>query len=265
LTVKQIIVRSEIEEIVKRIMNSSELTVSDCFFTFSKEDYDEMTRKAEKIRAGLINAENNNIKFTPEEIFAKLNTLNPQSSKNEIKTTIEQTLMDLGDKMIQQHQDTITNDGRFRDREYGAEVKFKWGERLLEELTYVLISGLFSPKVYLLFIMNYKTMKMDSSFVLEEFIGAHKEMLRKIVMSIRDELINFFFAEVMKVIEGIAVQLGLKMKLEQLNYYIKLLKSCIDCFRSLADNGQILDWDMAKIGYADIYEQPTIEDIDNNC
>ena len=50
---------------------------------------------------------------------------------------------------------------------------------------------------------------------------------------------------------------------EQINYYKRTLRQCIECFRKNRDN---LDFDVANVNYADIIEEEDNSDTQqNNC
>ena len=51
---KRLLIKNEIKKMVNMITESDDLVVSDCFFTFSNDDYDAMSRQAELRKAGLL-------------------------------------------------------------------------------------------------------------------------------------------------------------------------------------------------------------------
>ena len=76
---KRLLIKNEIKKMVNMITESDDLVVSDCFFTFSNDDYDAMSRQAELRKAGLLTIngdETSAVKINAEDILNSLNQIN---------------------------------------------------------------------------------------------------------------------------------------------------------------------------------------------
>jgi hypothetical protein len=78
---------------------------------------------------------------------------------------------------------------------------------------------------------------------------------------IRDKLIGYIVAELMKIISDLALGVMAKYTIEQAEYYRYLLRRLIECFR---DNRGLLDFNIDNVDYADILED-NVEASNDNC
>ena len=81
---KRLLIKNEVKKMVNMITESDDLVVSDCFFTFSNDDYDAMSRQAELRKAGLLTIngdETSAVKINAEDILNSLNQINEDSKQ----------------------------------------------------------------------------------------------------------------------------------------------------------------------------------------
>ena len=243
---EQLIIKNEVEKMVKAVIETDDAVISDCFFTFSNEQYDRLVRKAELMRAGLftIDGEQNSaIQIDPETILDSLNTLSSSSTKQEIKNVISGSLREIS-KTISETSETTQDKINFN-------VRMNFIENVLANLAYIITSAIVSPKLYLLFAVNLHILGLNSNFSLQDFLDMHRQLLVECIRKIRDKLIGYIVAELMKIIKDLAVQLTAKYTIEQVEYYRYLLRRLIDCFRRKRG---ILDFNIDNVDYADILE-----------
>jgi len=260
LSYEQLFIKNEIQKMVKMINETDDLVVNDCFFTFSNEEYNEMVRKSELIRAGLLseNGElNSNKNINAEEILKNLNDINPNSTKEQISTVITGVLTEISKSIS-------TADYEISDKvNFNAQMNFI--ENLLSNLAYVITSSVVSPKLYLLLGINLQMLGNETNFDLAAFIEMHKQMIVSIIRAIRDVLIQKLVEKLYELVGYLAEEIGQKMAIEQILYYKELLRKCIECFK-LWGKGSYLGFDVNNIDYADILQDNTDEaETNNNC
>jgi hypothetical protein len=124
-------------------------------------------------------------------------------------------------------------------------------ENVLSNLAYIITSAIVSPKLYLLFAVNLHILGMNSNFSLQDFLDMHRQLLIECIRQIRDKLIGYIVAELMKIISELALGVMAKYTIEQVEYYRYLLRRLIECFR---DNRGILDFNIDNVDYADILD-----------
>ena len=246
---KRLLIKNEIKKMVNMITESDDLVVSDCFFTFSNDDYDAMSRQAELRKAGLLTIngdETSAVKINAEDILNSLNQINEDSNKETIQTIIEGTITNLSKE--------LTDKANF-----GIQMNFI--ENLLDSLAYVIVCSVLSPKVYLLLLINLKIIGRETNFDLEGFIGQYKQLIADLIRSIRDQLLDYLMREIMIIIGDLVKEITIKLSVEQARYYARLIKRLIDCFRK---HGKSLDFNVGNVDYADIYEEQE-EPKNNEC
>lgn len=243
---EQLIIKNEVEKMVKAVIETDDAVISDCFFTFSNEDYDRLVKKAELMRQGLFTIdgeENSTVQVDPEMILNSLNNLSSTSSKQEIQTIISGSLNEISRTISETSEET--------QNKLNFNVKVNFIENVLSNLAYIITSAIVSPKLYLLFAVNLHILGMNSNFSLQDFLDMHRQLLIDCMRQIRDKLIGYIVAELMKIISDLALGVMTKYTIEQAEYYRYLLRRLIECFRN---NRGLLDFNIDNVDYADILE-----------
>ena len=248
LSYRQQLVREEIKKLVSQIIETDDITISDCFFNFSDKQYDEMFRQAELRKAGLLSLDGNEVsavKINAEEILSSLNTINENSSKETIQSVINGTLTSISKSLSSTNYKTT--------QEIDAHAEINIIEKFIHELAYVLVNTIFSPKVFLLLLINLKLMGENTNLTIEAFIEKFNGLISSLIRRIRDHLIQYLTDEIMSRIKNLAEQIGIQFAIEQAKYYQRLIKKIIDCFKF--NNGANDNFTIDNVDYADIYEQ----------
>lgn len=244
---EQLIIKNEVEKMVKAVIETDDAVISDCFFTFSNEQYDNLVRKAELMRAGLFTIdgeENGVIEINAEQILESLNSLNTASSKQEINDIISGSLREISKTISETSEETQTK--------INFNVRMNFIENVLSNLAYIITYAIVSPKLYLLFAVNLHILGLNSNFSLQDFLDMHRQMLVECIRQIRDKIIGYIVAELLKIISNLALEVTAKYTIEQVEYYRYLIRRLIECFRS---HRGILDFNIDNVDYADILEE----------
>ena len=244
LTYKQMLIKNEVKKMVQMIVETDDTVVDDCFFTFTNETYDAMLEKAELNQIGLfsINGEQNTTTtINPKEILRSLNELDDSAIQSGDTTVIEHALTEISGNITT--MDAMEGDAI----NFGARMNFI--ENLMNNLAYVITSAVLSPKVYLLILINLEILGKDTNFNLEGFIGQFKQLIASLIRTIRDQLIKYLVDELMKILGNIATEITVKIGIEQAQYYYRLMKKIIDCFKR---KGTTLDFTIDSVEHADI-------------
>lgn len=257
LSYKQQLVKNEVTKMVKMISESDDIVVSDCFFTFSNDDYDTMSRQAELRKAGLLTFNGDElsaVKINTEDILSTLNEINSNASEEKIQSVIEGSLMEISKQL------TNTNYEMNDKVNFGIQMNFI--ENILNNLAYTLVMSVLSPKVYLLLLINLKIIGRESNFNLEEFLGQYKQLIADLIRSIRDQLLEYLQRELMIIIGDLVKELTVKLSLEQAEYYARLIKKLIASFKRQRSG---LDFNIDNVDYADILPSEEEEPKNNDC
>lgn len=246
LSYSQQLIKYETQKIVQSIIETDDAVVSDCYFTFSNDDYNEMLEKSETVRSGLytINGEQNSaVKVDAESLLNSLNGLTNGATKQEIQTVIEGSITDISK--------TLSNVDYTQSNKVNFGIQMNFIENLMTNLAYVITLSILSPKVYLLILINLKTMGQETNYDLNDFIAMFKKLITQLIRAVRDALIQYLVTELMKLLQDLASNVATKIVIEQSLYYARLIKRLIECLKG---SKTIYDWQVDNVDYADIVE-----------
>lgn len=258
LSVETQILKAEVMESVERICGDDSYDVSDCFFTFTNDGYNALVEKAELAKMGLIVFGDDVSTITKADAEDLLSTLDAIGEKtNDDKSHIlGETLLKASRLVNGEELDTM-------EASVGGKASFSFLENLMNKLATVIVTSVVSPKLYIMLLVNFQIMKLNTHFDIASFINSYKEILVAIIRDIRDQLLKFLTEMVMDIVKDLIKELTAVMAMEQLQYYKKLVESCMECIKVMNRSN---DWAMAQVDYADIQEPSTEESQDNdNC
>lgn len=256
LTINQQIIREEVTKIVKNVVETDDTEISDCFFTFSNDSYNEMLEKSELIHAGLftISGETNtNIKINSDSILEQLNGISEAATLEEQKTIIAGALNEISKELTTFQEKNKTN------IDFNAQMNFI--DNIVNELTIVIVNSLISPKLYLLLAINFELMGLPGMPDIKSFLAMAKNLLVQIIRNIRDLIIKFLLDYLKELLQPLIEELSAKMVVESVQYYKTLIQQLIKACRL---KRQTVDWTMDDVDYADIIQTET-EPIINEC
>lgn len=259
LSYQERMVQNEVRQMVHDMIENDDVVVSDCFFTFDNDTYNDMMQRSEYQRLGVFVAPNGAVgqPIDPDAIMQSLNDLSPNATHEQIQSAIESALFEVTRQVYPEYDDSV-------DAEWNADWRINIIDNLMQTLAYIIVLTVLSPKLYLLIAINLKIMGRESNFDLATFIDSFKQLISGIVKTIRDELMRLFKEWLMEIIGDLAKNLGAKLALEQIMYYQQLLRKCIECFRLHGTN--TIGYDMATVDYADIYEtENNTEPVNSEC
>jgi len=264
LSYKTQLIKNEVKKMVQMITETDDVVISDCFFAFSNKDYDEMSRKAELRKAGLLTIngdETSAVKIDVEKIFSKLNEINKDTDKETVQSIISGSITELSKELSSVEYSHEDNTGEWhnfthgKSENYGVEINFI--ENILNSLAEVITMAVLSPKVYLLLLINLKIIGRETNFNLEGFLLQYRQLIADIIRSIRDIIIDYITKELMVIINDLVKEISFKLNIEQVLYWQRLLKKLIDSFRFRKQNGYTIDFNIDSVDYADILPSET--------
>ena len=255
LSVETQILKAEVEHIVEEVCNDDSYEINDCFFTFTNDGYNALLEKAELAKMGLIILENDYSTITKSDAVDLLSGLDAVGEKIENKDAISETLYNVSLK--------LNNEKDSLQTEVGGKMSFSFLENIMNKLATVIVTSVVSPKLYIMLLVNFQIMKLNTHFDIATFITHYKQILIAIIRDVRDQLVKVFTDKVMEIVKDLIKELTAVMAMEQLQYYKKLIMSCMDCINIQRRSN---DWTMAQVDYADIRESENNDtQDDNNC
>ena len=132
-------------------------------------------------------------------------------------------------------------------------VRMNFIENLMNHLACVITLSVLSPKVYLLILINLKTLGRETNFNLQDFMAMFKQLIASLIRAVRDQLIQYLLNELMKLLATLASDVAARIAIEQAAYYARLIKRLIDCFRKRDNN--VYDFSIDDVQHADIIQE----------
>lgn len=245
-----------ISEIVKNIVESTAYEVSDCFYTFSNDRYNEMLNDAELKRSQQYPFNDNGLSTSTPNASDFSEILNEYRDNASLQENV-----DVFTRAFNKVTADITKEVLPTDK---YKINFNIITEALKTLTSILVESLITPKVILLFEINRRMIGNEGEIVdIEDLLKSLNGLIVAIVKELRDlilqELINFvmkFLLELLSVIKDEIIK-------EQLEYYRKLMKLLWEACAFKASHRKNLDSELDHVDYADIDEiEKPLED---NC
>ena len=232
-------IEAKVQNIIKKVISVNDLEVSDCYFSFSNDELNEMLENAEKSRFNIVKVNGNDIEVNVNQLLNGLSGMTNTSTLIKDKSVIEKTLYDIEATPA---QDPTT--------ERTLEITFSgWFEQLLNMIIYPLIKPLFTPKVMFLLTVNRKIMGQQGDFNFEDFMKSLFIVIKDVIVKIKDLLLDMFLSWVMEKLSELLAIFASKLLLETLNTYRTLLEQLIeDCSFGMNQLIGVID----NVNYAEI-------------
>lgn len=259
------VLKKEIEKIINNTIENDDATITDCFFTFDNKEYDNLLKKTELMKAGLysFNGEQNGTsKVDAASLLSNLDGITDGATKEETQTIIEHCFTKISEELRENGDNGVQESSNFNA---SAAINNNFIENLLTQLSYVITTGIMSPKVYVLLALNMKLMEREQQFDPAAFIEQNRTMFAQIIKEVVDHLIGFITNEVYMIVGQLAAEVGSQLTKERIKYYRDLIRKMINCFNGNGDYKNY-SFDIPNINYADIYEEnQELEPTEDNC
>ena len=238
----QVYINSYVDKLVEKIIEQEDEEFTDCFYTFSNEDYDELEEStATKIINNNVYAKNTDEEVG--EIYDILNSYDADSTLHEQTEIISRAIM----KAVDKAESSATDDGDNESQTVqestsgGRKNKNFWGN-LLKKAVQILISeivnAILTPKVLMLLQINKKLMNDDPlSFnkkykyttedVLKGLSGLLSGIIKEVIDMIQKELLRLILSRITEIFNAYLKQLAL----EYAKKWVDLLRQLLACFK----------------------------------
>jgi uncharacterized protein YrzB (UPF0473 family) len=236
-----------ISEIVKKMLEEENYGSSDCFYTFSNEEYDRMQSESELKRAQLYPFQDIQNKATKvssaNDIMGLLSEIDNNASLEENVSTISRALTQASAK--------ITEEALPEDK-YALELDFI--TKGIELITSIFVEALLSPKLLMVFLVNQKIMggenakDWDLEYLLDAFLNVIMALVDELLEIIIQKLLEF----VMEKIQDLLLAAARLLLLEQVEYYARLMAQMLKACMFKLPNNPNLASTLDYVDYADI-------------
>lgn len=242
-----------IVRLIKKIIDADDYESSDCFYTFSNDEYDEMSRNAELKRANLGSFGDCGVDNSAynAEISDLLNKFGDASTLQESIDTFTH--------VIESVSAVIENEGS--DETSGLKLEVHGNRfsdiisQIIENLALTLVNSLLSPKVILMIMINLEmcgqtTKNFSFEQIIQKIIGIISQIVKEMLNLLIQELFDFVMSQIIEILKLLVD----KLMLEQIENFRKLIKQLLEeCWFSFGRQAQ-LPTELDVVNYADIDE-----------
>ena len=258
------IIDKKLDMIINGVLEETDTTVSDCFFSFSNEDYIEMIQQAEleKYSATYTGGDSSPAtKYNKDALLDALDSINSMATMNETINEITKTVYDIA-SIPSEDSSVKASDGSI------AMANSNWLSRIVAAIMKPIVKSLLTPQVMLLFVINLEVAGMlnindDSDKVFELIFKKILSLFVGLARYIRDKIVEFLLKLFKEKMQPMLVQWNAILLSENINDWIKLLLEAIQCLPRFNIKTDLTEID--NVQYADIVKTQDIPESSQTC
>lgn len=260
------IFEAKLNQIIQKALEVEDLSVEDCFFSFSNDDFNDALKAMELQRYGAkeLNSETSPaIKIDKEIGIDAMNEINSMATMNEKISSISRTVYDISAIPTQDSAIEISD-------KLSVGYNEKWLNDVVMALVMPLAKAMFTPKVMLLFVINFEIMGLINvnniksiDDVMELFIKKLLSIIISIVRYVKDKIVEFLYKLFLKYIKPLLIEWGALILAEKLAAWIELLEEAISCIPLFKPTKALTEID--DVNYADITQTQDIPESEKSC
>ena len=248
-SVNEKIIQGKIQSIIKNVIETDDMEVNDCHFSFSNDEYNEMLEKSEENRYNVIKGIDGYYEANPNDILIGLTGSTSNSTFIENKESIKKTFQEIT---------AIGAKDTMSEISYG--VGTDWEFELIRMLAYPFIRPLFTPKVIFILLVNKKVMgsfndfkNVDLDEILNELMNSLFKIIKDIILKLKDLIVDMMMNYVLEKLTPLLSLFASRLLLESLKAYKDLLEDILNkCKIPTFKFGNKLIGTIDDVNYADI-------------
>ena len=258
------VIDKKLDMIINGVLEETDTTVSDCFFSFSNEDYIEMIQQTEleKYSATYTGGDGSPAtKYSKDALLDALDSINSMATMNETITEITKTVYDIA-SIPSEDSSVKASDGSV------AMANSNWLNRIVSAIMKPIVKSLLTPQVMLLFVINLEAVGMlniDGNFdkIFELIFKKILSLFVGLARYIRDKIIEFLLKLFKERMQPMLVQWSAILVSENINDWIRLLLEAIQCIPRFNIKTDLTEID--NVQYADIVKTQDIPESSQTC
>lgn len=256
---------AKVAQIVKKVIETDDMSSSDCYYTFSNDEYEALLKDTTDKYSGVYStnaAEGTYGAVDTNAILDSLRNLKQSDNLVEQQSNITKTLEEI---MV-----TVAEPASITE-----ECKFSFGlnfiKDFIQQTVTQIVMQVLTPKVAILYQINGAIMgsNVDNLKAWEDFLKNFQNVLFAIIKQVKDIIVEELYKFVMEQMKPLLELMIAKIALETVMYYKELIEqlllSCIPNmpFPKINGDNMVID----NVNYADITTeaQPTDYDNDTKC
>ena len=259
------IIDQKLDMIINGVLEETDSVISDCYYSFSNDDYIEMIQKTELDRYSATYTGGDDtaaMKYSKEELLNRLDSVNSMATMNEKLTEITKTVYDIA-AVPSTDQSVKASDGSV------STANSEWLNRIVGAIMKPLVKALLTPQVMLLFVINFQSaglIKVEGDFnaLMETLFKKILSIFVALARFIRDKIVEFLLKLFKEKVEPMLAQWSAIIVTEEINDWIRLLQEAISCIpRFNINNNELTQID--DVHYADIVKTQDTPESSQTC
>ena len=225
LSLEEEILRGEISKILTKVIEADDTEIEDCYFTFSNDEYDSLVREAELRRKGIslkTGDTNIGVVYDEKKVMDELDGMTGTATLQERKTIIKNTFTIIS-SVTGATDDDITTKFNWDGNSFSNNIL-----QLLKNILMQFLEAFLTPRVVLIFLINYKFANGIIPKTPLDFMSAFLKMIWPVIKALVDYFVDFLFSEVLKRLRELIEIYILKLSLEQLDKFKTIVLALID-------------------------------------
>lgn len=279
--------RQRVIDLVKKIIETDDEEINDCFYSFSNEEYEELLKKTEQIMY-------NQSPYT--EGYGEGQTIDFASIENLLADypqngTLEEQKYVIS-KALEEACAVIDNNVLPEYRSKSSSIKINFLTNILEQLVACIVDAILSPKILMLLEVNRQLMSDEGEPELntELLLKLMKNVITALIKELRDLILQKILSFIMEFLTQMQAELMVLIQSEQMQAYMAIMKLLMAYvgkgiqvagrLSAIYDmlNSRLKNWDygddnfeiptvLDNVFYADIYDMGKKDKapIINNC
>ena len=249
------VIAGSVGSIVEQIMNSEDDVITDDYFTFSNEEYNELLEKADIAYNGQYKSNNENgslINLDNDEILDIINSIDDNAEYVPQETRIANVFKEISVTMA-------------KNPEVSENTKFGFGidiiHKLIKQTVTEIVMQVLSPKVMILYAINksimgdinydkYKENYID--FILKNFKNVIVPIIKSVNNIIGELLVNLLKKKLMPLLTEFTKKIAIEQAVSYATLISNLVKTCGSAASVLLNGGSELSTAIDNVNYEDI-------------
>lgn len=249
------VIAGSVGSIVEQIMNSEDDVITDDYFTFSNEEYNELLEKADIAYNGQYKSNNENgslINLDNDEILDIINSIDDNAEYVPQETRIANVFKEISVTMA-------------KNPEVSENTKFGFGidiiHKLIKQTVTEIVMQVLSPKVMILYAINksimgdinydkYKENYID--FILKNFKNVIVPIIKSVNNIIGELLVNLLKKKLMPLLTEFTKKIAIEQAVSYATLISNLVKTCGSAASVLLNGEGELSTAIDNVNYADI-------------
>lgn len=250
-SIQERVIAAKVQSIVKKIIQTDDTEVSDCYYTFDNDEYNKMLEESIKKHKGIYAYNNQNLQFDYSSIIDSINDIDNSATLQEQINNISNVFSQIS--AIPAQNGSIESKDQFT---FGLDIIME----IIEQTITQIVMQVLSPKVAILFQINQYVMgDIDPESQVwnsgwENFLKKFENVIVETIKQIKEIILQQLLALVLEKLTPLLSLFVSKLLLETINDYVVLLKQLVNMcglgWLTGSGNKNVLAID--NVNYADI-------------